>query len=141
MKIKRRVEMAANIPTASMSDIAFLLILFFMVTSTFRKGGGLKIILPTARTTERLGKQKDLAYLWINREGKMAVDDNVVPDPSRLALIFKTKMADNPALITIIKADASVKYGSIDDAMEALKTAGALRVVFATQPEEEGTRP
>ena len=135
MKIKRKKQISVSIPTASMSDIAFLLLIFFMVTTVFRKGGGLKITFPTARTTERLGKQRDLAFLWINREGKMAVDDNVVPDPGRLTLIFKTKMADNPALITVIKADANVKYGSVDKVMDALKTAGALRVVFATKPE------
>ena len=135
MKIKRKKHVNVSIPTASMSDIAFLLLIFFMVTTVFRRGGGLKITFPTARTTERLGKQRDLAFLWINREGKMAVDDNVVPDAGRLTLVFKTKMADNPSLITVIKADANVKYASIDKAMGALKTAGALRVVFATQPE------
>jgi biopolymer transport protein ExbD len=135
MRIKRKKEMRVNIPTASMSDIAFLLLIFFMVTTVFRRGGGLKIIFPTARTTERLGKQRDLSFLWINKDGRMAVDDNVIPDPGRLTLIFKTKMAENPALITVIKADANVRYRSVNNAIESLRDAGALRVVFATLPE------
>ncbi len=135
MKIKRKKEVRVSIPTASMSDIAFLLLIFFMVTTVFRRGGGLKIIFPTARTTERLGKQRDLSFLWINKDGRMAVDDNVIPDPGRLTLIFKTKIAENPALITVIKADANVKYRSINNAIESLRDAGALRVVFATLPE------
>ncbi len=135
MKIKRKKEVRVSIPTASMSDIAFLLLIFFMVTTVFRRGGGLKIIVPTARTTERLGKQRDLSFLWINKDGRMAVDDNVIPDPGRLTLIFKTKVAENPALITVIKADANVRYKNVNNAIESLRDAGALRVVFATLPE------
>ncbi len=136
MKIERKREMRVMIPTASMSDIAFLLLIFFMVSTVFRRGTGLRITLPTAKTTERLGKQRDLSFVWVNSAGKIAVDDNLVPDPSRLVLIYKTKIADNPALITVIKADARVQYKYVNAVMDALKEAQALRVVFATLPEE-----
>ncbi|MGC8893587.1 MAG: ExbD/TolR family protein [candidate division WOR-3 bacterium] len=135
MKIKRKKEVRVSIPTASMSDIAFLLLIFFMVTTVFRRSGGLRVIFPTARATERLGKQRDLSFLWINKDGKIAVDDNVIPDHGKLTLIFKTKIAENPGLITVIKADANVRYKSVNDAIESLRDAGALRVVFATLPE------
>jgi Biopolymer transport protein ExbD/TolR. len=86
-----------------MSDIAFLLIIFFMTVTVFRKAKGLPVQLPYAKTTERILKQRDLAYIWISKDGKVSVDDNIV-SPKRVALIFRTNVAENPALITSIKA-------------------------------------
>ncbi|NPB03233.1 MAG: biopolymer transporter ExbD [Thermotogae bacterium] len=135
MKLKRKREMKAQIPTASMSDIAFLLIIFFMTVTVFRKAQGLPVQLPFAKTTERILKQRDLAFVWIGRNGKVSVDDNIVP-PEKVAIIFKTKIAENPALITSIKADRKVKYYYVYKVMEALREASALRVVFATRKGE-----
>jgi len=132
MRLKRRKEMKAQIPTASMSDIAFLLIIFFMTVTVFRKAKGLPVKLPFAKTTERILKQRDLAFIWIGRNGKVSVDDNIVP-PEKVALIFRTKIAENPTLIVDIKADQNVQYRYVYKVMEALREANALRVVFATR--------
>ena len=57
MRMQRlKKEGKINIPTASMSDIAFLLLIFFMVSTVFRKEIGLKVTLPEARATERIVK-------------------------------------------------------------------------------------
>jgi Biopolymer transport protein len=132
LRIKRRITPKALIPTASMSDIAFLLIIFFMTVTVFRKAKGLPVQLPYAKTTERILKQRDLAYIWISKDGKVSVDDNIV-SPKRVALIFRTKVAENPALITSIKADKDVPYKYVHEVMEALREANALRVVFSAR--------
>jgi len=132
LRIKRRRTLKAVIPTASMSDIAFLLIIFFMTVTVFRKAKGLPVQLPYAKTTERILKQRDLAYIWISKDGKVSVDDNIV-SPKRVALIFRAKVAENPALITSIKADKDVPYRYIHEVMEALREANALRVVFSAR--------
>lgn len=130
VRVKRKREVRVPIPTASMSDIAFLLLIFFMVATVFRRGTGLKIALPEARTTQKLGRQRDLTYLWITGNGKMALDDNFV-DPGRLALIMRTRVAETPTIVTVIKADKNVPYEYVDKAINALREAEALRVVFA----------
>ncbi len=132
MRIKRRRALKAVIPTASMSDIAFLLIIFFMTVTVFRKAKGLPVQLPYAKTTERILKQRDLAYIWISKDGKVSVDDNIV-SPKKVALIFRTKVAENPALITSIKADKDVPYKYVHEVMEALREANALRVLFSAR--------
>jgi biopolymer transport protein ExbD len=132
LRIKRRRTLKAVIPTASMSDIAFLLIIFFMTVTVFRKAKGLPVQLPYAKTTERILKQRDLAYIWISKDGKVSVDDNIV-SPNRIASTFKTKIAENPALITSIKADKDVPYRYVHEVMEALREANALRVVFSAR--------
>jgi Biopolymer transport protein len=132
LRIKRRRALKAVIPTASMSDIAFLLIIFFMTVTVFRKAKGLPVQLPYAKTTERILKQRDLAYIWISKDGKVSVDDNIV-SPKKVALIFRTKVAENPALITSIKADKDVPYKYVHEVMEALREANALRVLFSAR--------
>lgn len=132
MKLKARREMKVMIPTASMSDIAFLLIIFFMVTTVFRKEIGLKVTLPTAKSTERILKSRDIAHIYIDKNGRISVDDNLVK-PDRVTLIFKVKLTENPAVIASIMADKDVPYGYVSDVLDALREAQAFRVVFATE--------
>ncbi len=134
LKIKRKRQMKAMIPTASMADIAFLLLIFFMVTTVFKKDRGLRIELPTAATTERLVKQRGLSAVWVNRYGKITVDDNFVR-PKQIVPIMRRKLSEEPGLIVLIKADKNAKYGVIEDIMDALKEAQAYRVVFVTKKE------
>ncbi len=131
MKVERKREMKVNIPTASMSDIAFLLLIFFMVTTVFRKEIGLKVILPTAKTTERIIKQRDLAHIYIDKDGRISVDDKIVT-PDQVKVAFKIKLSENPSTIAHIKADKRVEYKYVNDVMDALRDAQAFRVVFAT---------
>lgn len=119
------------IPTASMSDIAFLLLIFFMVSTTFRKEVGLKVLLPEARATEKLTRTRDISHIYISKDGKISVDDKLVtPDVVKLA--YARKVEEKPELIISIKADKNVKYDYVDKVIESLREAKALRVVFAT---------
>ena len=124
------------IPTASMSDIATLLIIFFVLTTVFRKEVGLPVALPQADNTERILKSRDIANVYVDKEGRISVDDRLV-DPEQAALIFKTKYAENPGLIVQIKADREAPYGKVDDIIEnlrnTLREAPAIRLVFATE--------
>lgn len=132
MKAKFRKEMKVVIPTASMSDIAFLLIIFFMLTTVFRKEVGLKVILPKAKKTERLLKSKNVSNIYIDKQNRVSVEDHLV-DPQRITLIFKTKIIENPALIAQLKVDKRARYGPVNDVLEALREARAFWVVFATE--------
>jgi biopolymer transport protein ExbD len=131
MKLKRR-EMKVMIPTASMSDIAMLLIIFFMLTTVFRKEMGLKVVLPKAETTEKILKSRDVANIYIDKDGRISVDDNLV-EPDRVKLAFKIKIAENPGTIAQIKADKDAEYGRVWQVIDALREAQAYRVVFATE--------
>lgn len=115
-----------------MSDIAFLLLLFFLVSTKFRKEIGFKVILPEAKATERIIKTENLARIYINQKGQISVDDFLVP-PEGVANRFKVKVMENPAIIAYIKADKRVKYDTVDQVLEALRDAKALRVIFATE--------
>jgi biopolymer transport protein ExbD len=132
MRLKQKVTTRVNIPTASMSDIAFLLLLFFLVTTKFRKEIGFKVLLPEARATERIIKTENLARIYINSKGQISVDDFLV-NPEGVTARFKLKVLENPGIIAYIKADKRVKYDYVDQVLEALRDAKALRVIFATE--------
>jgi biopolymer transport protein ExbD len=132
MRLKQKVTTRVNIPTASMSDIAFLLLLFFLVSTKFRKEIGFKVLLPEARATERIIKTENLARIYINSKGQISVDDFLV-NPEGVTARFKLKVLENPGIIAYIKADKRVKYDYVDRVLEALRDAKALRVIFATE--------
>lgn len=132
MRLKQKVTTRVNIPTASMSDIAFLLLLFFLVSTKFRKEIGFKVLLPEARATERIIKTENLARIYINSKGQISVDDFLV-NPEGVTARFKLKVLENPGIIAYIKADKRVKYDYVDQVLEALRDAKALRVIFATE--------
>ncbi len=121
-----------DIPTASQGDIAFLLIIFFMVATTFRQGSGLKIALPAAEATERILKRRNVENIWIERTGRISISDNMVTVASVPGIVGE-KIIENPELVVMLQADKDVPYGYVTDVLEGLKDARALKVTFATE--------
>jgi biopolymer transport protein ExbD len=70
--IIRRHRERGEIPTASTADIAFLLILFFMVTTVFRATKlNLRITIPEARSTERILMRRNISYIWVDEDQRI----------------------------------------------------------------------
>jgi len=129
----RRPAQTPDIPTASTADVAFLLILFFMVTTVFRATSlHLKINLPEAQATERILIRRNLANLWLEASGKVYIDDAVVP-MELLNAKMAAKIAENPELVTILKIDEGTNYGIVDQMLDQLKEARAFKITFATE--------
>jgi len=130
-KIAGKKHTAPDIPTASTGDIAFLLIIFFLVGTTFRAGQGLKVVLPEAQSTERILKRRNVQSIWVDKTGRISVNDNLVA-ASGVTSILSEKVIDNPDVVVVLQADRDVSYGYVTDVLEALKDARALKVTFAT---------
>lgn len=136
-RIAVKRQSPADIPTASTGDIAFLLIIFFLVGTTFRAAQGLKVVLPNAVSTERILKKRNTQNLWIDKTGKISVNDNLVTIPG-VTPVMVEKIIENPDLVVVLQADKDVPYGFVTDVLEALKAARALKVTFATNYEMGG---
>ena len=67
MKVNRKTQLDSEIPTASMPDIIFMLLIFFMVTTVLREYSGLPISLPKAKRIEKL-KSKGKLSLRIQKQ-------------------------------------------------------------------------
>ena len=135
MKFYRKSKVDSVIPTASMADISFLLIIFFMVSTVFVRYRGLPVELPEAAKIEKLESRRNVTGVWIDRQGQIIVDDQPVP-LDQVAKLFNDKLRANPRLIVSIKSDEQAQFGLVSDVLEELRRAEALRVNFATDREQ-----
>ena len=135
MELRRKAGSGARIPTSSMADIAFLLIVFFMVTTIFKMEQGLAITLPRSTAGEKIPKE-NVAHIWIDRSGTISVDDLVISAPD-IEYLVSAKLRENRGLIVSFNTDENAPYRVVNEAMERLKLANALRVTFTTVPVEE----
>ncbi len=118
-----------------MADIAFLLIVFFMVTTIFKLEQGLAITLPRSEAGEKIPREM-IAHVWIDRAGTVLIDDLVVGIDD-IEPMITAKMRENPALIISFNTDDAARYEVVNESMERLKLANALRISFTTMPEGE----
>ncbi|MCK4409344.1 MAG: biopolymer transporter ExbD [Candidatus Eisenbacteria sp.] len=135
MELRRKAGSGARIPTSSMADIAFLLIVFFMVTTIFKLEQGLAITLPRSTAGEKIPREK-IAHIWIDRAGVLSIDDMVISVPDIEPMVL-AKLRENPGVIIAFNTDENAPYRAINDAMERLKLANALRIAFTTVPVEK----
>ncbi len=131
MRLSREERESPEIPTCSMADIAFLLIVFFMLTSVFRAEQGFRVRLPAAIEAKKLPK-KNIAHLWISSDGLISIDDNIMTK-DYVASIMSRKKEVNPNLIVSIKMDKHGIYGDLSDVFEGLKDATAYKVSLAAE--------
>ena len=137
MRLKReREEIQPGVSSSGMGDIAFLLIIFFMLATVIRAERGIPVTLPKAVATKKLPK-KNLAHIWINQEGVISINDKIVP-VEYVTTIMARKMKANPALIVSILMDKSARYGILSKVFDSLRDADALRVSLATLKEKGG---
>ena len=72
----RKSKASQDIPTSSLADIAFLLLIFFMVTTVFRTDKEQDIIWPQAEATEKIDeKTKNILNIWVERDGSVWIND------------------------------------------------------------------
>jgi biopolymer transport protein ExbD len=136
VKFRSRLTVETGIPVAAMADIAFLLIFFFLLTSTFAKDIGLDVSLPKAATSEELPK-RDIT-IWITRGGEVHIGNQVVP-PQRdqLAAALRGLLKNETPVTVTIRGDEGVNYGDVVRVMDVAKLCGASITLAAVY--EEGS--
>jgi biopolymer transport protein ExbD len=127
-KIKKKAKASTEIPNASMSDIAFLLLIFFMVSTVFVKERGLKIIMPQAEEIEKIPRN-NAATIYVDRSGNISIDDMIVEIP-QVSYYMQKKKGENFNVIAAFRTDKDTQYGIMSDILNQLRTAEVLRVSF-----------
>ena len=134
---KRKSGASEEIPSSSMADIAFLLLIFFMVSTVFRKEDEQPIEWANAEATEKIDeKRKNILHLWVDPEGTVFINDQIVPYESIAGVVRAIGLRVPDA----IRADRDVPYQQINTITEQLKQSGAVRVTFATRVEQRVQR-
>lgn len=133
---KRGNRVPPEIPTSSMADIAFLLIVFFLVSTTMNQDKGLSLHLPPVAETKEV-RQKNICNVWISVDDRIAFFENdalTAVDLSNLRTSIQQRLAANENLIVSLKADRQSTYRMFVDVLDELKLAGATRISIA-EPE------
>lgn len=136
MKFEKNQKIENKVPTASMADIAFLLLIFFMTTTIFKMEDGLPVTLPRAETAQKQKREK-IMHIWIDAAGNISINDKLVAVP-QVEDILINMLSEKPDLIVAFNADDRAPYGVVSDVMEELKKANAIRVSFTSDPERAG---
>lgn len=130
VKPKRRVI----INITSLIDVLFLLLIFFMVTSTFLEHPGMKLELPSAESAE--AARVDELVLFIGAGGEIVFDDKSVPiDSLEILLAGVVPLVEDKTLV--LKADKTVQHGTVVRVMDIAKRVGLKKLVVGTRIEKE----
>ena len=129
---KKKSKVSDEVPSASMADIAFLLLIFFLVTTTFPKDKGLAIVLPEEGGEVQVS-QRNILHIIIQPNGLVDVkrgESQAVQTvaPNAIEGIWRQDVAENPQLIAAVKTDPQAAYRFMVDVLDALHSAGAERI-------------
>ena len=120
MKLKRR-EVNAEIPTASMADIAFLLIIFFMVTAVFSATKGLEFKLPKEQQQEG-GEAEEATFIRVNPDSSILVDCKPM-QASEILNYLEPRLTRNPEKPVILYTDPYAPYQAMIAVYDVLAAA------------------
>lgn len=137
MIASRKRKGSSEIPTASTSDIAFLLIIFFMATTKFDVKEGLSLVLPPAAQENAVVVKlspKDMTRIFITSEGEIMFNETNTGFFEQKAIDSRIKqiLSENPKMIFSIKTDRGAKYNEMIKVLDRLKSAGAEKISLST---------
>ncbi len=138
--LQRKSKAATEIPSSSMADIAFLLLIFFMVSTVFQSDKNRDIDWAEAEAIEKIDKkQKDILNVWVEQNGTVFMNDVQYPMEDVGDVVFPLYVA-NRELVVSIRSDRNSPYSFIDQLQKELQSAGVLKVMFAAELENTMTR-
>ncbi len=138
---EKRSKASAEVPSSSLADIAFLLLIFFMVTTVFPSDRERPIAWPEAQAAQKIDeKKKNILNLWIQKDGKVFMNDQEYQMGQVHQVVAPLYASSDRALVISIRGDRDTPYHFMDQLQKELVSAGVVRVVFATQLEQRMQR-
>ncbi len=129
MELRQKKKISAIIPTASMGDIAFLIIIFFMTTTVFTREKGIKMLLPEKSQTETKVKPENVVSILINPEGALRLKasgyDGVDISPmqySEVRRIVEEKLLERDTLLVVsLRTSKDARYQAMISILDQIK--------------------
>jgi biopolymer transport protein ExbD len=130
---KKRASSKTEIPTSSMPDIVFMLLLFFMVSTTLREVDVLvQFTLPEAEAIEKIENKRLVAYIWVGTTGQIQINDNLV-NMNEIGPIMYQKRVDIPEVIVSFRVDVNSDMGIVTDIQQELRKVDARRINYSAR--------
>jgi len=142
---KKKTTTKQEIPTASLPDIIFMLLIFFMVTTVLRETTvQVRTMLPQAEALTKIDQKRLVSYVYIGPrkldgtrlgETGVQIDDALVEDMGNVRTIMYRKLIEQPKLIISLKVDQTSEMGIVLDVQQELREAGTLRINYSSKRE------
>jgi biopolymer transport protein ExbD len=127
VKFGRRSKISDEIPNSSLSDIAFLLLIFFMVSTVFAIEEGLLLQLPSQEGVVKKISRKNIMRLAVYPDGHVEMDDQPI-SIDQIKGRVEQAIIDNDKLVVVVETDPEARYGLMIDVLDELKLARATRI-------------
>ncbi len=129
MELRQKKKIRSVIPTASMGDIAFLIIIFFMTTTVFTREKGIKMLLPEKSQTETKVKPENVVSILINPEGALKLKasgyDGIDISPqqySEVRRIVEEKLLERDTLLVVsLRTSRDARYQAMISVLDQIK--------------------
>ncbi|MDP5137034.1 biopolymer transporter ExbD [Rheinheimera baltica] len=125
---RKRIREAeqAEIDITPMMDIVFIMLIFFIVTTSFVKEAGIDVNKPEA--TKAISKPSATIFIAIRANGEIWMDKRAV-DVERVSANIERLRAESPTDTIIVQADKEAKHGIVMEVMDQIKTADPSLVI------------
>jgi biopolymer transport protein ExbD len=128
---KKRASTKQEIPTASMPDIIFMLLLFFMVTTTLREVEVLvDYRLPDAEALEKIENKRLISYIWVGKGNKVQINDSFVNLEEVQPIMYGKRQALANVIVSL-RIDVGTEMGLVTDIQQELRKAYCLRINYS----------
>jgi biopolymer transport protein ExbD len=135
MQFRRPRRDDARIDITPLVDMVFLLLIFFMLSTTFIVTPGIKVNLPQS-SAEQVTQEKNEVQVTITEDNKVFVE-NMSVDMEGLEHRLAEVARRDPQTLVIIEADAKSLHGTVVEVMDIAKRSGLNRLAIATHPKDK----
>ncbi len=138
---QKRSKASEEVPSSSLADIAFLLLIFFMVSTVFPSDRERPIDWAEAGAAQKTDeKKKNILNVWIQQDGSIFINDQQYQMSEVSQVVAPLYASSDRALVISIRGDRDTPYHYMDALQKELVEAGVVRVVFATKLEQRMQR-
>jgi biopolymer transport protein ExbD len=127
----KRNSRSVFVNVTSFIDVLFVLLLFFMVSTTFVNQPAMSLDLPRAIHSQ--GTRQPSIIVYIDQNGLIHLNDEPVDD-SVLDQALRARLASSEDKSVVLKADSRVTHGVVVHVLDIIKGAGVVKLTIATQP-------
>jgi biopolymer transport protein ExbD len=129
-----RMKPSEEIPQASLADMAFLLLIFFIATTTISEEFGLSLILPAKSSGQAAEvNRQNVMVISTDETGTVYLVDDQPTPLNQIRILVKEAEAANDKLVVSVEPPAAAPYKAMVDILDELKMAGASRISLKTK--------
>jgi len=134
LKLQNHIKEEPTVDLTSLIDVVFLLLIFFMVSTTFERQALMKVDLPEASVVEDRAEVPDSLELVIDNEGRMFLNDQRLVDSEARTIRAAIEQAagDNRTIPLILRADRQTPHHHVVTAMDVAAQLGFSNLSIAT---------